>query len=111
MFLSYVFDELHDLHKDYSLAPERLQIEENIPSSNKSHLLQDEEFSKPPPKLLPNLFNKANYIIHYCNLKLYLKLGLRVTNVHRVFSLYQLLWLTKLHPLQHLPMYSCEKWF
>ena len=82
--------ELHDLHKDYPLAPERLQIEENLLSDYQRHLLQDEEFSKPPPKLVLNLRNKTNYVIHYRNLKLYLELGLRLTNVHRVLSFDQL---------------------
>ena len=77
--------ELHDLHKDYPLAPERLQIEEGIFSDYQRHLLQDEKFSKPPSKFVPNLRNKMNYIIHYRNLKLYLELGLSLTNVHRDF--------------------------
>ena len=64
--------ELVDLHKDYQLAPERLQIEENILSDYQRHLLLDEGFSKPPPKLVPNLCNKTNFIIHYRNLKFYL---------------------------------------
>ena len=85
--------ELHDLHKDYPLVPERLQIEENIISDYQHHLLQDEGFSKPPPKLIPNLRNKTNYIIDYRNLKLYLELGLHLTNVHRVLSFDQLTWL------------------
>ena len=85
--------ELHDLHKDYPLAPERLQIEENLLSDYQRHLLQDEGFSKPPPKLVPNLRNKMNYVIHYRNLKLYLELGLRLTNVHRVLSFDQSPWL------------------
>ena len=85
--------ELHDLHKDYPLAPERLQIEENLLSDYQRHLLQDEGFSKPPPKLVPNLRNKMNYVIHYRNLKLYLELGLRLTNVHRVLSFNQSPWL------------------
>ena len=76
----------HDLHKDYPLAPERPQIEENILSDYQRHLLQDEGFSKAPPKLIPNLHIKTNYIIHCCNLKLYLKLRLRLTNIHLVLS-------------------------
>ena len=47
--------ELHGLHKDYPLASERLQIEENILKDYQRHLLQNEGFSKPPPKLIPNL--------------------------------------------------------
>ena len=87
--------ELYDLHKDYPLAPECLHIEENLLSDYQRHLLQDEGFSKPPLKLVPNLRNKTNYVIHYRNLKLYLKLGLRLTNVHRVLSFDQSPWLKK----------------
>ena len=85
--------ELHDLHKDYPLAPERLQIEENILSDYQRHLLKDKGFSKPPPKLVPNLCNKTNCIIHCRNLKLSLELGLRLTNFHRVWSFDQSPWL------------------
>ena len=74
--------ELHDLHKDYLLAPEHLQIEENIICYYQRHLLQNEGFMKPSPKLVPNLCNKTNYIIHYHNLKLYLELGLCLTNTN-----------------------------
>ena len=56
--------ELHDLHNDYPLAPERLTI-------NKVE------------KLIPNLNDKKNYITYYENLKLYEKLGLKITRIHR----------------------------
>ena len=56
--------ELHDLHNEYSLAPERLQI-------NKVE------------KLVPNLNDKKSYVLHRKNLKLYLRLGLKLTKIHR----------------------------
>ena len=57
--------ELYDLHKDYPLASECLQIEENLLSDYQRHLLQDGGFSKPPPKFIPSLRSKTNYTIHY----------------------------------------------
>ena len=56
--------ELHDAHNDYPLAPERLQI-------NKVE------------KLIPNLSDKTNYVLHRENLKLYLELGLKLKHIHR----------------------------
>ena len=85
--------ELHDPRKGFPLAPERLQIEGNILSNYQRHLLQDEVFCKPPPKLVLNLCHKTNYINHYRNLKSYLELGLRLTNVHRALSFDQYPWL------------------
>ena len=104
---------IHDLRKDYPLAPERLRIEENILSNCQSHLLQDEGFSKTQPKFSPNLRNKTNYIIHYCNFSLYLKVGLHLTNAHRVLSFDQSPWLKNFnqHQLQYSATYSCKKWF
>ncbi len=56
--------ELHDFHSEYPLAPERLQI-------NKVD------------KLVPNLHDKKKYVLHYKSLKLYLRLGLKLTKIHR----------------------------
>ena len=55
---------LHDLHNDYPLAPERCQIG-NV------------------EKLIPNLWDKKKYIIHHENLKLYEDLGLKIKKIHR----------------------------
>ncbi len=57
-------DELHDLHNEYPLAPEKLKIGE-------------------VDKLVPNLNNKTKYVLHYETLKLYLRLGLKLTKIHR----------------------------
>jgi hypothetical protein len=68
--------ELHDLHNDYPLAPESITI-------NKVD------------KLIPNLNNKQNYIIHHENLKLYESLGLKITKIHRGIRFEESAWLKK----------------
>ena len=65
---------LHDMHSDYPLAPERMNI-------NKVE------------KLLPNLNNKKNYVIHYENLKQYEELGLKITKIHRGIKFEERAWL------------------
>ena len=40
-------------------------------------------------KLVPNLYDKSDYVLHHRNLQLYLSLGMEVTKVHRVLSFKQ----------------------
>ena len=42
---------------------------------------------------MPNVFGKEKYVIHYENLQLYLKLGLKLRKVHRVVKFNQSHWL------------------
>ena len=56
--------ELHDLHEDYPLAPERLLIGK-------------------VKKLVPNLYDKEKYVVHHETLKQYLELGMKLTKIHR----------------------------
>ena len=44
-------------------------------------------------KLVPNVGNKSEYVVHYRNLKLYLSLGMKFTKVHKDLKLKQSDWL------------------
>ena len=68
--------ELHELHNDYPLAPENI-----IPAGSKV------------AKLIPNLHSKTKYVVHYENLKLYKRLGLKITQIHRGIKFEESAWL------------------
>ena len=86
--------ELHDLHSDYPLAPEKMVI---IPEmlSPYQHALKEELNYKPAKveKLLPNLWDKENYVVHYRNLKFYIKQGMKLKKIYRVLQFKQEPWL------------------
>ena len=58
-------EELHDLHNDYPLCPERVECDHGV------------------KKLIPNLRHKNNYVIHYKNLMQCLRLGMKLKKIHR----------------------------
>ena len=89
-------DELHVLHNDYPLAPEKLAIPYDM-LSDYCKKIADEYGIKVGDvmKLIPNLGNKTNYVLHYRNLQLYLSLGMRLTKTHEVLKSKQSDWMKK----------------
>jgi hypothetical protein len=83
-------ESLHDAHNDYPLAPESMLITENMLSPFCKSFNQKHVDCR---KLVPNLFDKTKYVLHYRNLQLYVQLGLVVTNIHRVLSFKQSPWM------------------
>ena len=57
-------EKLHDSHNDYPLCPERVKCDK-------------------VKKLIPNLRDKKNYVIHYKNLMQCLRLGMKLKKIHR----------------------------
>ena len=82
--------ELHDKHSDYPLAPEKLTVTDDMLSD---YSLSFPNRPRPTEKLIPNLRNKSNYVVHYENLKLYLRQGLILTKIHRILEFRQKAWL------------------
>ena len=68
-------EELHDSHNDYPFCPERVECENGV------------------KKLIPNLRNKNNYVIHYKNLMQCLKAGLKLKKIHRGIKFTESAWL------------------
>ena len=69
-------EELHDARNDYPLAPESVKV-------GTVH------------KLIPNLNNKTKYVVHCENLKMYERMGIKVTKIHRGIKFIQRPWLKK----------------
>ena len=87
---------MHDLHNDYPLAPEKLEISQNMLPKYCSEIADEYGIKfDGVNKLVPNLGNKSKYVVHYRNLQLYLSLGMKLTNVHRVLKFKQSDWLKK----------------
>ena len=88
--------ELHYLHTDYPLAPEKLIVQDDWLSPFSKNLKENFGLaSDKTTKLIPTLFNKEKYVLHIRNLSLYKDLGMKLTKVHRVLQFDESPWLAK----------------
>ena len=78
---------MYDLHNDYPLAPQKLEISQKM-LSNYCFNIANEYGIKigGVNKLIPNLGNEGKYVVYYKNLQLYLSLGMKLTKVHRILK-------------------------
>ena len=83
-------DELHELHNDYPLAPEKLAFSSDTLSKYCEEIADKYEIKVGDvKKLILNLGNKTSYVVQYRNLQLYLSLGIKQTEIHRVLKFKQ----------------------
>ena len=86
--------ELHDIHNDYPLPPEKINIQKEwlsnycLKTANKHNITTGSV-----KKLVANLMNKNNYVIHDRNLQQCLKLGIKLKKIHRILQFEQSDWM------------------
>ena len=88
-------EELHELHNDYPLAPERLTVTGEDLSEKQFNIRANYNMPKTvkTTKLIPNLNHKREYVCHYLLLSYYLKHSMKLVKIHRVIQFEQKRWL------------------
>ena len=70
--------ELHNLHNDYPVAPEKARVSKTMLSRYCKEIAEKYKISiGQVNKLIPTLKDKKAYVLHYQNLQLYINLSLK----------------------------------
>ena len=79
--------DLHELHSDHFLVPEKLEIKREMLSDHPLKIVDDLKVSiGNVKKLVLNIFVKETYVLHHKNLQLLLSLGLEMKKAHCVLE-------------------------
>ena len=93
VYLEYP-NKLHDIHNDYPLAPEKINITKELLSKYCLTIASVYNITTGAvKKLVPNLMNKNNYVIHYRNLQQCLELGMKLKKIDRILKFIQSDWM------------------
>ena len=85
---------MRDIHNDYPLAPEKIVIPKEwlsdycLKTANAHNIT-----TGTVKKLVSNLMNKNNYVIHYRNLQQCLELGMKLKKIHKILKFKQSDWM------------------
>lgn len=77
---------LHKKHRSFPLAPEKRRVLPQELSKYQTRCRENLKCSGNSEKLIGTFYDRKRYVLHAANLKLYLKLGLKLRKVHRVLT-------------------------
>ena len=103
--------ELHDLHNDYTSAPEKMKVTKEMLSLYCESIREKFKISVGQVrKLIPTLGKTEKYVLHYRKLQLYID-RLKVNKVPRVLEFNQLLWLKQYIDFNTQKRTQAKNWF
>jgi hypothetical protein len=85
---------LHSQHTDHLLAPERMRIKKEWLSKRQQGIIAHSgQKYVPTDKLIPDLFDKTKYVVHYRNLQYYVSQGMAIKKIHKAIEFDQACWM------------------